>query len=935
MKLSLSCRALPTSLAFLTLLFFGGCTSSTRTATPVANTTQGGVHGGQQPVSGATIQLYAAGTTGDGSAAAALLSNTVTTDASGGFRITAGSFTCPSPTALVYIVATGGNPGLAPGSSNPTLALMAALGPCGSLGSYPVSINELTTVAAVVALTPFMSSNTGIGSGSSDAQALADAFTLASQYVDISTGTAPGTNLPAGTSVPVAELNTLANILAACINSAGGVAGDGSTCGTLFSLTTPSTAPGTPAPSDTITAALRIAQNPTLNTAALFNLVYPTSPFQPQLTIPPVDFTVHLIVPSALSVAPVSLTFPAATLGYISTPQSITLANAGQSQVTITTIALAGANAANFTQTNNCPATLSGGASCTAQVTFTPTTADTQSGYLTVSSSASNYAQIVPLSGSGIAVTADGPITLTPSSIGFIEFGSTRVLTLSNYGTTPLAIQSITATGPFSQTNNCGTSLAAQSVCSISVTANNESITQATGSVTVVDNATAGSTQTALLSAKGTIDFGAVTMGNTASTAGNTAAENTISATGYGAPAQRGQPSYFSVSGTITGTNASDFSILQYCISSSYSSSVLQTCSFEISFTPSAVGTRTAIFSCGNVAQGILITPCSQVTLVGVGRPTGPYFELPATIAATPQIYGTTGSTQFIVKNSGSTTLNLTPALSGAGAANFSVDTSLCTSVPKNTTCTMNLIFSPQLVRSYAATLKVTDTASGVVQTANITGNGIWPPPSVTPQSMNFAVPTGTTSPSQLLSITAPNGDPVAVTANLNPANASTMILFPEGASCASTAQTCQIAVAAQYPTAWSGDFSGYLVVTDTVTGYTTQVPVTVMMGVPVVSLSSTSLSFVSRTVGTTSIAQTITLTNTGTHALQITGISIVGANATDFTQSNNCIGSSITSCTISVSFAPTEAGSLGASVQIISNAPTSPDMIPITGTAN
>jgi trimeric autotransporter adhesin len=48
----------------------------------------GSAYGGEQPVSGATIQLYAVGTTGDGSASTPLLTQVVTSDANGEFTLT-------------------------------------------------------------------------------------------------------------------------------------------------------------------------------------------------------------------------------------------------------------------------------------------------------------------------------------------------------------------------------------------------------------------------------------------------------------------------------------------------------------------------------------------------------------------------------------------------------------------------------------------------------------------------------------------------------------------------------------------------------------------------------------------------------------------------------------------------------------------------------
>src|SRR5271155_2258824 len=112
----------------LSLLICGCSTQRNAPQVIIPHGVHGLVHGGQQPVTGSTIQLYAVGNTGDGSAATPLLSPAPVTDANGGFNIS-GTFNCPSPSSLVYIVATGGNPGLATGSNNPALSLMAALGP--------------------------------------------------------------------------------------------------------------------------------------------------------------------------------------------------------------------------------------------------------------------------------------------------------------------------------------------------------------------------------------------------------------------------------------------------------------------------------------------------------------------------------------------------------------------------------------------------------------------------------------------------------------------------------------------------------------------------------------------------------------------------------------------------------------------------------------
>lgn len=275
-----------------------GCAGS---AKPAAWSVSGSVFGGQQPVTGSTIQLYAiTGTAGDGSAAMPLIHTTVTTSdgssnatngnanagnssnslPAGSFTIT-GDYTCPSAGTDVYLVSTGGNPGLTAGTNNQTLAMMAALGPCGNLSSSTnIVVNELTTVGSIAALANYMTSYSAIGSGPADSSALQSAFSAVNEYANTSLGAVPGPTLPPSTYASSIEIQTLANALSACINSTGGVAGDGSSCGTLFSDATPS---GGPAPTDTIGATLNIVNHPALNVCAVYSLVPATPPFQPTL----------------------------------------------------------------------------------------------------------------------------------------------------------------------------------------------------------------------------------------------------------------------------------------------------------------------------------------------------------------------------------------------------------------------------------------------------------------------------------------------------------------------------------------------------------------------------------------------------------------------------------------------------------------------------
>jgi hypothetical protein len=252
---------------------------------------RGSVHGGQQPVSGATIKLYAAGVNGYFTGATSLLTSSVTTDSNGAFTIT-GQYTCPTASSQLYIVATGGNPGLAASTNNASLALMAALGPCSLRGlqytldpNLFINIDEVTTVAAAYALAGFIAPSTGqIGASATNSIGITNAFQTASNLVDVTPGQAR-TSTPAGNgTVPQAKINTLADILSPCVNSPG----NGSDCAALFAAATPS---GGAAPVNTLQAVVNIARYPAQQVAALFALSPPSPPFQPTLSAAPNDWT--------------------------------------------------------------------------------------------------------------------------------------------------------------------------------------------------------------------------------------------------------------------------------------------------------------------------------------------------------------------------------------------------------------------------------------------------------------------------------------------------------------------------------------------------------------------------------------------------------------------------------------------------------------------
>jgi hypothetical protein len=109
-----------------------------------------------------------------------------------------------------------------------------------------------------------------------------------------------------------------------------------------------------------------------------------------------------LTVNMAASVSPTSLKFGSVPVGQTSVPLNATLTNKGAVPFTVDSIALTGTYASWFAKTNNCPASLAPGASCTISVTFTPQAALTKSAKLSIATSATSTSLSVSLSGTGI-----------------------------------------------------------------------------------------------------------------------------------------------------------------------------------------------------------------------------------------------------------------------------------------------------------------------------------------------------------------------------------------------------------------------------------------------------------------------------------------------------------------------------------------------------
>ncbi len=98
---------------------------------------------------------------------------------------------------------------------------------------------------------------------------------------------------------------------------------------------------------------------------------------------------------------PPQINFGQIALGKSSAPQPVTLLNNGGGTLFITSINFSGPNPTEFSETDNCGTQLASGASCTINVTFTPSAVGLAQAYLNVNDNSSPSPQQVSLSGDG------------------------------------------------------------------------------------------------------------------------------------------------------------------------------------------------------------------------------------------------------------------------------------------------------------------------------------------------------------------------------------------------------------------------------------------------------------------------------------------------------------------------------------------------------
>jgi hypothetical protein len=315
----------------------------------------------------------------------------------------------------------------------------------------------------------------------------------------------------------------------------------------------------------------------------------------------------QLVQGAIVGLSTTTLNFGNQTVGITSSAKAVTLTNKGNIALTISSISVAGTDSGDFARGTTCSGSVAPNGTCTISVTFKPTATGTRTANITIKDNASGSPQSIALAGTGVlpAVTFSATNLTFPTQIVFTT-SKAQTVKLSNSGPGLLKITDVGVSGPFGQTNNCGSTVAVGGSCTLTIIFKPTTIGSLSGSVSVMDNASA-SPQKISLKGTGTafqLMPSGLNFGN--QPVGTTSLSQTITLSNK----SDGIVSITSIS--IAGANAGDFHQSNTCGTSVASGA---SCFIKVTFKPAATGARTAAVSISDNGGG---SP-QKVSLTGTG----------------------------------------------------------------------------------------------------------------------------------------------------------------------------------------------------------------------------------------------------------------------------------------------------------------------------
>lgn len=415
--------------------------------------------------------------------------------------------------------------------------------------------------------------------------------------------------------------------------------------------------------------------------------------------------------------SPLSLSFPAQSLGTVSPAKVVKLTNSSASAVTINSIS----TTPYFSMSGKaCGPTLATGASCTVNVIFDPVVTGPITGSLVISDSAPDSPQTV-----AITATAELPLTFTPATLAFGaetvgHTAAAKVVTVTNN-------QPVTQTLSFSASGNyaisssgttCGAALAAKAQCNIAVTFTPTANGSINGAITLIDSS--GTPQLVALSGTGSggttppLTFNPTTLMFAAQSTGTSSAPKVLtiknSTTAVVTLTTISTSGYFSATGTGTKPCGANVKI-----------AAGGTCTLNVTFSPALEATGTI-----NGAVVIIDNALPNEQVVDTkGTIVLPLSFSPTALTFAAQTVATASPSQTVtITNNSSATLDPTITGNGEFAATSGGSIPCTSTLASKATCTFVVTFTPSAVGTRAGVVSVSDTANPAVQTVSVTGSG-------------------------------------------------------------------------------------------------------------------------------------------------------------------------------------------------------------------
>lgn len=578
----------------------------------------------------------------------------------------------------------------------------------------------------------------------------------------------------------------------------------------------------------------------------------------------------------------------------------IVLRNLSSSTVTFNSITVS----SNFQQSGDCGVSLAPGGDC---ILYLRSTDTASTGTLTIDSSATSSPATYTISKAMAADQSTSP-SLLISPNNFLQFPATllhesltRSILVRNVGSGPGSVF-LNTTGDFSSTNHCGGGVPAGTSCTIDLTFTPTVAGSTSGQLSINNNATTifmngWGSSTALVPSTSTVNFGTQYIG----VPGLARVVTLQNATN--------EPASYS------GVNVSDgFSATTDCAATIPARG---SCHITLTFAPTTNA---------NYQGTLTVASASSVSLNGVGRILSDLalstfdVEFGFTLLAGP--YGTQNVT---VTNKSATTVNI----SGVSATGDFSQTSNCVGpLATQASCTISVKFVPTAEGDRYGQLSISHDGVGSPQQALLHGLGRGYL-TLTPSNVDFGhQAVGTPSAWQFLSVGNNSNQALTISGITVSDNEFAIAQNP----CPTPLQPF-FGCALQFTFTPTNPGHHQATVTVTTSNPSSSETAT-LQGIgdgPELALSTQSLSFGTVELGAAPTSQNVTVTNSGTVDLQISGIAASG----DFSETNVCPAklSAGAQCSLTVSFKPSTLGVRSGTLSVTANVSSSPRTVALAGT--